>query len=175
MKKLHEELEKVLKSNVLVKVLCVVGIIIVVMLIFSAGISVGFHKASFGKNWGENYGRNFGMRSEFPGPGFGRDNFPNAHGTVGKILKVELPNIIVQDKDGIEKVIVVKDDTFIQKMRENMTMNSLKIDDVVTVIGSPNAQGQIEAKLIRIMLAPDFLKNNLPINSPQTNNEKLSQ
>jgi hypothetical protein len=149
MKKICEDIKKVFDSKVSFGILCGIGIVIVVLLSFSAGITVGFHKASFGRSWGENYERNFGMRPNRPM--FGRDNFPNANGAIGKIIKIELPTIIVQDKDNTEKVILIKDGTQIQKMKESITTTDLKIDDFIVVIGTPNEQGQIEAKLIRIM------------------------
>jgi hypothetical protein len=147
MKKIYEDIKKVFESKVSFRILGGIGIVIVLLLIFSAGITVGFHKASFGHAWGENYERNFGM---MPGrPMF--DNFPNAGGAIGKIIKIELPTIIVQDKDNTEKVILIKNDTQIQKMKNSITTKDLKIDDFIVVIGVPNGQGQIEAKFIRIM------------------------
>lgn len=153
MKKIQEKLKKVLESKILVGVLYGVGGILVLMLVFSLGVSVGFHKASFGKNWGENYERNFGMKhgdmlGKFEGRG---ENFPNAHGAVGKILKIELPNIIVIDKDNTEKVIVLNEQTKIQAMRQELKATDLKIDNFIVVIGSPDEKGQIEAKFIRLM------------------------
>lgn len=153
MKKIHEKLVRVFESKVFVGVLYGIGIVIVLVLIFSAGISVGFHKASFGRAWGENYEKNFGMRPNFPGPGFGQDKMPNAHGAVGKIIKIELPTIMVQDKDNTEKVVLIKDDTKIQAVQKEIKNTDLKLDDFIVVIGSPNDQGQIEAKFIRLMPA----------------------
>ena len=153
-------LKKVFESKVLVRFLYVIGIIIVAVLIFSLGISVGFHKASFGRAWGDNYERNFGM-----GPGkmmFGQNNFPNAHGATGKIIKIELPNIIVQDRDNTEKVVLIKDDTQIQKMMLSINASDLIINDFVVVIGNPNKEGQIEAKLIRVMPYPELMPNSKP-------------
>lgn len=159
MQKIHEKMLKLFESKISVKILYVVGTVIVLILIFSAGVSVGFHKASFGRAWEENYERNFGM---MPGrPVLGKDNFPNAHGAIGKIIKIELPTIIVQDKDNTEKVVLIKDDTKIQRMMEELPVNELAVDDFVVIIGSPNNQGQIEAKFIRVM--------PLGIGSPQTN------
>ncbi|MFA5936612.1 MAG: hypothetical protein WC822_01900 [Candidatus Paceibacterota bacterium] len=156
MKKIYEDIKKVFESKVSAGVLYSIGALIIMALIFSAGVSVGFHKASFGRAWGENYERNFGMR-----PGrqmFGQDNFPNSHGAIGKIIKIELPTIITQDiKDNTEKIILIKDDTQIQKIKENITASDLKIDDSIVVIGTPNEQGQIEAKLIRIMPSPELM------------------
>ena len=169
MKKINEKIKKIFESKFLVGILYGVGIVVAVLLIFSAGVSVGFRKASFGRAWGDNYEQNFGMR---PMPPFGgENNFPNAHGAAGKIIKIELPTVIVQDQDKTEKVVLIKDDTKIQKMRDNIVSTDLKLDDFIVVIGSPNNQGQIEAKFIRIMPSPDFLINN---NNTQTN-EKLPQ
>ena len=155
-----ENIKKILESKVAVRILYGIGIFIVAMLIFSAGITVGFNKASFGHAWGENYERNFGMMPNRLM--FGGDNFPNAHGAIGKIIKIELPTIIVQDRDNTEKVILIKNDTQIQKLKENITINDLKMDDFIVVIGTPNEQGQIEAKLIRIM------PTGMPVPTPQT-------
>ena len=155
MKKIYEDIKKIFESKTSNKILIAIGVAIIIVLIFSAGISVGFHRASFGRAWGDNYEHNFGMR-----PGnmmFGRDNFPNSHGTTGKIIKIELPTIIVQDKNLTEKTVLIKNDTQIQEMREKVIINDLKIDDFIVVVGNPNEQGQIEAKLIRIMPFPELI------------------
>lgn len=157
MKNIKESIKKVFESKKVFVVLSIFGVLVVASLIFQAGVFVGFHKASFGRDWGENYGRNFGMmrgeRDFFKGGMMNPKNFPNANGAVGKIIKVELPTVIVQDKDGTEKVVLIKDDTSIRSIKEDITKDKLKIDDFIVVIGSPNAQGQIEAKLIRLMPA----------------------
>ena len=151
MKNIYEKMRKFSGSSLLFKILCGIGIILIALFIFYAGIVVGLHKASFGRAWGENYERNFGF-----GPDhllLGKDNFPNANGAIGKIIKIELPTIIVADKDNTEKVISINTTTQIQKMKENITTDDLKINDFVVVIGTPNEQGQIEAKFIRVMPA----------------------
>jgi hypothetical protein len=74
----------------------------------------------------------------------------------------------VQDKDNTEKVILIKEDTKIQKMMGSVLKTDLRLDDFVIIIGSPNNIGQVEAKLIRIMPAPQLLNN-------QKLNEKLPQ
>lgn len=153
---------KMLESKVLVRILYIIGIVIIATLIFSAGVTVGFHKASFGRAWGEHYNENFGMghrNSRIMGidkDGV-MDYFPNAHGATGKIIKIELPSIIVEDKDNTEKVILIKEDTKIQKTREEIARTDLKLDDFVIIIGTPDAQGQIEAKFIRVLPSPEFL------------------
>lgn len=59
--------------------------------------------------------------------------------------------LIIKDRDGTEKIILVTDKTEIRKFRETVKLSDLKIDDYVVVIGEPNDAGQVEAKLIRIM------------------------
>jgi hypothetical protein len=146
---MYENIKKIFESKMLFKILCGIGIVVVALLIFYAGVTVGFHKATFGRAWGENYERNFGFGPDHPL--LGKDNFPNANGAIGKIIKIELPTIIVTDKDNTEKVILLDTNTQIQKMKENIATTDLNVNDFVVVIGSPNEQGQIEAKFIRVM------------------------
>jgi len=159
MKKIHEKIINFFESKILVGILYGIGIVIVLALVFLAGISTGFHKASFGRNWGENYERNFGPRNGMRPDFSGMKDFPNAHGAIGKIIKIELPTIIVQDKDQTEKIIFTKEDTKIQKKRDTVKLTDLAMNDFIVVIGSPNSQGQIEAKFIRVMPAPELLNN----------------
>jgi hypothetical protein len=147
---MKDDIKKVFESKVSFRILLVIGIAIIIFLIFSLGVAVGFHKASFGHAWEENYEKNFGMMPSRPP----FDNLPNASGAIGKIIKITPPTIIVEDKNNTEKVILIKNDTQIQKMREVVGISDLKMDDFVIVIGTPNTQGQIEAKLIRIMPIP---------------------
>lgn len=135
--------------------LIVLGAFIVLLLVFKAGVFVGYKKAQFSYRWGENYHRNFaGPRGGFFGD-FGRDfgdrgDFINAHGTFGSVIKVDGNTIIVKDKDNVEKTVLISDNTVINKSRETIKVSDLKVDDSIVIIGSPNEQGQIEAKLIRV-------------------------
>ena len=160
MDKIHEEIKKFSELKILVRVLKTIGIIIVVMLIFEGGIVVGFHKASFGENWGENYSENFGfgtLESDTTGTGM-LGYSPNGDGAIGKILKVELPGIIVQDRDNTEKALLVNASTKIQKGRNTILASDLQADDFIVVIGSPDAKGVIDAKFIRVIPSPNLLK-----------------
>ena len=163
----YEKINNYIKSKKFKSILYIIGILAVVFVVFEMGMMAGFRKASFGREWGDNYERNFGfpamgpqmMGGEFGGPG----NFPNAHGAIGKIIKIELPNIIVQDeKDNTEKNVLTTDKTEIKIGRDTQVVSELKLDDHIVVIGSPNTSGQLEARLIRILPAP------LPV-SPETN------
>jgi hypothetical protein len=150
-------------TRILMKVIVLIGTLIAFMLVFGLGVAVGFHKASFGRAWGEHYNENFGMGrgGKMMGISIKGDlmgGFPNAHGAAGKIININLPTIIVKDKDNTEKVISLSADTVIERGRDALKNTDLKLDDFVIVIGAPNDQGQIEAKLIREIPLPEFIK-----------------
>lgn len=144
------------------KLIYAIGIVFIIFLIFQLGMIVGFRSASFSNDWGNNYERNFGPIHKTPP--LVKDNLrdlPNAHGAIGKIIKIEFPNIVVLDKDQTEKVVVIKDDTNILERKDKITENSLIVDQFIIVIGNPNDQGQIEAKLIRIIPSPEEINLNM--------------
>lgn len=172
--KINEIKEKVnmfVESKNFRKILYILGSVFILFFVIQFGMMAGYNRASYSRNWGNNYERNFGpMRSS---QNFIKNDLgylPNAHGAIGRIIKVELPNIVVLDKDKTEKIIIVKDDTNILERRDAVNKEGLKVDQFIIVIGNPNGQGQIEAKLIRIMPNPDDMKK---INMRTINNETI--
>lgn len=136
----------------------VIGVIIVILGIFQAGVFVGFHRAGFSYHMGENYYRAFGDNERGEGGGMmGDRGFPNAHGAVGRIIKISIPTMSVLGPDNIEKIITMSDDTKVRYLRDATTILSLKQDDYVVVIGSPNDEGEIVARFIRILPPPTQL------------------
>lgn len=132
--------------------LYVVGAIIILLISFQAGVWVGYKKAMFSYRWGENYHRNFG------GPRGGivrnlvdRESFENPHGAFGKIIKIELPSVVIQGENESEKSISINDDTVIRRLGETIKKEDMKVGERAVVVGEPNDKGQIEAKLIRLL------------------------
>ncbi|MDO8560617.1 MAG: hypothetical protein Q7R91_00160 [bacterium] len=133
---------------------CLAGVIVILM-IFQAGIFVGYRKAAFSYRWGDNYYRNFGERHGDFMENLPRDkDFSSAHGAMGKIIKIELPTLILAGSDNIEKVIVIKDDTIIRRLKDAIKPEDMKADEFAVIIGTPNENAQIEAKLIRLLPYP---------------------
>lgn len=135
--------------------LIILGALIVLLFVFKAGVFVGYKKAEFSYRWSENYHRNFaGPRGGFLQDfrrGFGnRGDFINAHGIFGSVIKIDGNTVIVKGQDDIERIILVSGTTVIKKGRETIKISDLKVDDSIVIIGSPNEEGQIEAKLIRV-------------------------
>ncbi len=126
----------------------IVGLI-VLLFVFQAGMLVGFRRAGFSRGLGDNYYRVFG-RGE-PMPMMRPNGFTEAYGATGKIISVNLPTIVVENRDNVEKTILIKDDTIIREFRNDLKPADLKVNDFITVVGSPNSQSQIEAKLVRVM------------------------
>jgi hypothetical protein len=130
--------------------------IVAIVLVFGLGVLVGEKKAKFSYLWAKNYHRMFaGPKAGFLGslrmpplPPF--DEFIEAHGTFGEIIKIEGNNLVVKGRGNVEKVIVVTEKTVIKSGREDIKFSDLKIGDMIVIIGSPNDKGQIEAKLIRV-------------------------
>jgi hypothetical protein len=133
------------------KILWGIGIFIAALIIFQAGMFVGFRRASFSYGLGDNYYRTFGGPRGGMMRGFLPDDFPESHGVAGKIIKISLPNIFIAGNDGVEKNILISSSTLIREFRQMASPADLKVDDFVVVIGSPNAQSQIDAKFIRVM------------------------
>jgi len=133
---------------------------VVIVLIFSAGMFVGGTKARFSYRWAESYHKNFaGPRAGFfvdwrtlPPPG----DFIEGHGTFGEIIKINDSDLIVKGQGDVEKVILITKDTTIERGRDTLKKDELKVGDSIVIIGSPNEEGQIEAKLIRVFNGEDI-------------------
>ncbi|MFA6338993.1 MAG: hypothetical protein WCW87_02975 [Candidatus Paceibacterota bacterium] len=135
-----------------------VGVLVLILVVFQAGEFVGYKKAEFSYMWGNNYYQTFGNphREPMMNSPMG-DDFPTSHGAIGKIIKIELPSIIVLGPDNIEKIVLITDDTLINQFREKIKPENLKINDSIVVVGEPNSKSQIEAKLIRLIPTPPIM------------------
>ncbi|MFA6158316.1 MAG: hypothetical protein WC763_01695 [Candidatus Paceibacterota bacterium] len=158
--KIHHIVNSIKPHSRGARVFASVGLaLICALLIFQAGVAVGYRKASFSRELGNNFYRMFdggfgsqGRGGMMPPPGFMfAENLPGGHGATGRIASLNLPSFIVVGPDGIERVVVVSDDTDIRRFRETLEPADLVVGDQVVVLGSPDEAGQISARLIRIM------------------------
>ncbi len=132
MNKTLEDVKKVFASTALFKVLSALGVIIVLLVVFSLGVAVGSHKT-----------------------------LQSVHGIQGRILKIELPDIVVLGRDQMEKAISIESDTKIEERGRIVEPSSLAVGSFIIVIGSPDEAGVIKARLIRIIpgiQSPEFLR-----------------
>lgn len=143
-----------------------IGISIVALLIFQTGVMVGMHKAQFGDRFGQHFERNFidSERGGFPGKpdfGFGGQMPSGGHGAVGEVISVTLPTFVIAGPDNLEKTILVTDETRVREFRDELTTESIETGKFAVVLGEPNNDGVIEAKLIRFLpTPPDFISDS---------------
>ncbi len=140
------------RSKIFSGIIIGIGVLIIVGVIFQAGKFVGLKKAEFSGRMGDNYSRIFdGQGGEMMGlPPIGLD-LPGGHGSVGKIIKIDLPKVVVEDRGNVEKVIIVGGKTLIREFRDEIKSSDLEVGDFIVVLGKPNNIGEIEADLIRTM------------------------
>jgi RNase P/RNase MRP subunit p29 len=117
---------------------------------FSLGMNVGFRKAGFTYSWSQNYPNNFGGRPALTAPP-PSSAFFNPHGLDGTILNSDKNTLVLKDEDSTEKTVLISSQTSIRMNFQNLKAADLKAGEEVVVIGEPNPQGQIEAKLIRVL------------------------
>ncbi len=140
-------------------------ILIIIFTVFQAGIFVGYHKARFYGSIEGNYYNSFNENRGRGGmmgrqPVFGNmmqdANLPGGHGAVGKIVSINLPNIIVASTDNVEKTISISSDTLIRQFRNTLNTQDLKIGDYIIVLGEASStdNGTINARLIRLIPPP---------------------
>ncbi len=157
------DIKNLVQSNKYKVILISLAALAVLFLTFAAGMRVGFHKATFSYQWGENYHKNFtgprggmlrGMFRDFEGK-----DFIDSHGASGQILNINpstdsgQAEMVIKGQDGVEKIIVFKEDVAVSRFRETIKPSELNVDDYITVIGSPMTDGKVEAKFIRILSA----------------------
>ncbi len=139
----------------------VVGIFFISFASFAGGVLIGLKKAKYSYKFGENYERNF-IGGPFQGPGmlerkprgimedFGGRGFRNAHGIAGTIISIADNKIVLKDRNGQENTISVSDQTLIKRGQDTISVNDLKNDDRIVVMGNPGDGGTVNADLIRV-------------------------
>ncbi|MFZ5391482.1 MAG: hypothetical protein ACOZAJ_04390 [Patescibacteria group bacterium] len=135
-----------------------VACLVLLLAVFTLGTYVGYRKANFSYKWGDNYHRNFAgprggfmMDKPFPKPPFGPEEFMEGSGVFGQVIKVDSNQLVIRGRGDLEKIVVLDSDTVIKKFQQTISLSDIQIDDQVVIIGQPNNQGQIQAKLIRVM------------------------
>ncbi|MEK7641762.1 MAG: hypothetical protein AAB365_02090 [Patescibacteria group bacterium] len=142
------------KASAAIRVLLALFVLIIV---FWTGVSVGWRKAEFSYRFSDSYYRSFGSRDRSPIGMIGMrspDDLIGGHGAVGKVLSVSLPTIIVSEGSGLEKTIRITADTIVRSGRAGIASTTITDRDFIVVIGVPDQNGQVTAKLIRVLPPP---------------------
>lgn len=164
-----ERINEFLRSRLFMGIVTGIGITLVAVCIFEAGVAVGYHEASFSSQWGKNYSMNFGV----PGvPSSGMTSSlalpdmhgPNPDGLIGKIIRISpsssapdsatgTTTMIVASSQKPEESVLVTSDTLIRDRENTVSISALTVGSYAVVLGTPTEDGEINAKLIRLMPA----------------------
>ncbi len=129
------------------------GALVFVLGAFAIGVRVGYQEARFSYAWGARYERDFGGPPQgffgFPG-GQGRVLI-SAHGALGTVTNTASSSFSVLGEDNVEKDFLVSSTTLFGAPRSPAQFSDLHIGDQVIVIGTPDSQGRIEARFVRIV------------------------
>ena len=146
--------KKNLQSKQFKKIVISLCIAVIALMIFSVGMEVGYMKASFSYRFGDSYYKTFGAGNTHINSAIIPGGLSDAHGVSGKIVSLNLPNMIVADKDNTEKSVQLEKETVIRELRNTIQSSGLKTGDFVIVIGEPNEGSAIDAKFIRVIPEP---------------------
>ena len=148
------DINKFVQSKFFKGIILGVAGLLILLVGFKLGTMVGIRKAEFSGRWGDNYHRNFGGPKGGFMNGFGDRDFIEASGSFGQIIKINGNSLTVKGAKDVEKIILVADATVINRLREKIRVSDLKVNENIVTIGEPNTDGQIEAKLIRVLPPP---------------------
>jgi len=156
------DLTKLVESRKFIVVIAVIAVLIIALVSFGIGIFVGYHKARFSYQWSENYDQNFGGPKHGIIGMFGGNNFMDAHGISGSIMKIDGSTIVIKGRNNDERTVLINDKTVIRRGNENLKVSDLRVNDNVVIIGNPDNSGQIQVELMRILPTPFPSGSNIP-------------
>src|SRR3990167_7011985 len=82
----------------------------------------------------------------------------------GQVLGYHKAKFGARFGDNFEKTVLVGTSTRVREFQDEINVGQLKVGDFVVVLGNPNEEGQVDAKLIRLMPPPpDRVMNNQPM------------
>lgn len=154
-----EDNKPIKQNDAIIKVIKIIFVFIILILLFGLGIFIGETKARFSCRWFDNYSKNFagpreGFVNNWQKLPFPPGDIIEAHGTFGKIIKINGGDFVIEGKDKVERIIKVNENIVIRSFRnmsDSLKLSDLKVDDYVVIVGSANDEGQIEAQFIRII------------------------
>jgi hypothetical protein len=145
------------KSKNTRRLILILVVVALMLLSFQVGAETGRRQVEFSGRMGDNYARMFEMHRGGPtdfGRGMMSRGIPGGYGATGKVVSVAANSIVVAGLDDTEKIVHVNSGTMIRELQNDATTSDIKVSDSVIVIGTPNTNGEIDARLIRILPAP---------------------
>jgi len=145
-KKIKKIFGSSVSENLLLKLVILLGLLIIAIAIFLVGEEVGYRKAEFSAHFSDNYNRMFGGRAML-----GDNTMMDSHGADGTIVKINLPQVVIEDRNNVEKIITIDNHSLVKELRDTIASTTLKVGDEIIVLGTPQTNGDILAGLIRVL------------------------
>ncbi len=162
------DLSKIHESKAVRRIVIGLGSLVLVIIVFQAGEFVGYRKAEYANKFGDSFQRNFiGVRRSSSNVLF--TDMPGGHGAIGKVVSVSLPTFVVEGPDNIEKIVMIDDDTVFRSFRNEASTTDIAPDQYVVVLGNPDDDGKIDAKLVRLVPPPQGVSTSYATGTPQSN------
>ena len=127
---------------------------IIAWIIFAAGIFIGYHKANFTNDTDDSYRKGFANSNSPFAPFIHSNDEVNPHGTIGQIVSIHLPSIMIKGSDSSELIVNLSTTTTVRLLRGMASTSDIKVGDFAITIGEPNSGGGIDASFIRIVPPP---------------------
>ncbi len=133
-----------------------IGIIatVVVIMIFQAGVFVGYRKAAFSYKLGDNFYKTFRGEKPMMVTGFDNGNVPGGHGAIGRIVRINLPEIVVAPEGDVEKTVLIGSSTLVKRFDKTVPPSDITTEDFAVILGSPDTESRIHATFIRLVPPP---------------------
>jgi hypothetical protein len=147
-------------SRIIVWAIGGIAVLIVLLLVFRVGMVVGYRQAQYSFIWQTEQN---GTMPMMRGPGFFADfgdnnRFMNAHGTFGTVVSLNtlgtngISSLVVHDThDMADKTVEVSSTTAITGPNGPLPFSAITAGQRVAVVGAPDAGGDIDASIIRII------------------------
>ncbi|MBI5652515.1 MAG: hypothetical protein HZC40_19015 [Chloroflexi bacterium] len=81
---------------------------------------------------------------------------PSGHSAIGMIQAIDGQTITLAPREGATQIVLITTDTLIERApkRKKIALADLQVGDRVAVIGAPNAQGQLVARIVSHLVQP---------------------
>jgi Domain of unknown function (DUF5666) len=146
--------EDFFKSKILLLTAAGLGAVLALALVFSVGVMAGQEKARFSYRWNDDNFRRAAVKNMSAGAVFLDRGYFDGHGAIGAVTNIESGRLTLKGLDGNEKNVSLGSSTVIRLDEANIKPGDLKVNDHVVVIGSPENDGSIDARLIRVLDDP---------------------
>jgi hypothetical protein len=117
--------------------LLALGVILLAGIVFGAGILVGRLSVRGSNPSSRLFQRGF--------------LFSGAHGATGVIEEIQDKSLAVRLRDGTTQVILIDNSTRVERNLKKAGLGDLKVGDRIVVVGTPDPQGRLKARLIRVI------------------------